>query len=424
MMELRTITDRDLFDSFVISHPYCHYMKTSMWGEFKKATEHVTYELKGFYQDNELIGTAMILHGKWMNYRYLYVPRGLSIDYEKPQLYKEAFTLLKNYADTQNILFLRVDPDVVRMPHDITGKVLDGFNNEYVTKDLSEIGYTHKGYGYGYDGSWCDRYTLVVDLKDDMSEIEKRFTKQRKRYLRRSILNSVTTRVGTKEDLPVLMEFEKHLSWHDGFTPHPRSFFDAIVDNFGKYCVLYITELDLDGMCDGLAKECEDKKFANDPKGKANKEQELKDARALLASYGPKVPIAAGMFIRMRDTGWDLYIYSHKDFGFMRATDSLHTFAMQDMKEHGVLHYDMCGFSGLTTPDDAEYGLYFYKSSFAPEFIEYIGEFDYIRNAKAMKHFRFENYACKRLKREISYRVNRKDAKTSDYLKIHKNYIH
>ena len=43
-MKIQKITDRNLFDAFVEKHPYSHYMKTSMWGEYKKRTDHLEYE--------------------------------------------------------------------------------------------------------------------------------------------------------------------------------------------------------------------------------------------------------------------------------------------------------------------------------------------------------------------------------------------
>jgi lipid II:glycine glycyltransferase (peptidoglycan interpeptide bridge formation enzyme) len=417
-MELKTIADRNLFDSFVMSHPYCHYMKTSMWGEFKKHTEKMTYEMKGFYVDTVLVATAMILRGSYCGHSYLYVPKGLSIDYEDPALYKEAFSLLKDYADSQKVLFLRTDPDVVRVPRDIKGNQLEGFNHESVTKDLQSIGYTHKGYGYGYDGSWNDRYTLIVDLHDDMDTVVSRFSKQRLTALNRHVINHVSTHVGTKKDIPYLMEYEQHLCWHDGFAPHSSDFFTSLMDCFGEHAVLYVTEIDLDGMIEGITQEISGKKYKKDIKAKNDKEKEIVWAKQMIVNYGHKLPIAVGLFLRMQDTSWDLYTYNHKDFTVIRAVDNLHRFAMEDMKAHGVVHYDMVGFSGLTTKDDAEYGLYIYKSSFSPTFTEYLGEFDYIRNESAMKHFRFENYAFKRLKREIKTRIHRKKASSEDYIKL------
>ena len=78
----------------------------------------------------------------------------------------------------------------------------------------------------------------------------------------------------------------------------------------------------------------------------------------------------------IRDRSWDLYTYNHKDFNFIKAVDNLHRFAIEDMKNHGVLRYDMCGFSGVTEKSDPHYGLYDYKRSFGSVYTERIGEFD------------------------------------------------
>ena len=58
-MIIKTITDKKAFDAFVEQHPYSHYMKTSMWGEYKQATDGLKYEMLGFYESDTLIGTAM-----------------------------------------------------------------------------------------------------------------------------------------------------------------------------------------------------------------------------------------------------------------------------------------------------------------------------------------------------------------------------
>ena len=110
----------------------------------------------------------------------------------------------------------------------------------------------------------------------------------------------------------------------------------------------------------------------------------------LKQAYGSRLPIACGIFLYYGDLSWDLYTYNHKAFNFIKPVDNLHMFAIRDMKNLGVRRYDMCGFSGVTTKDDPEYGLYSYKRSFGPEFIEQIGEFDYVLNSAAYARFRKE----------------------------------
>jgi lipid II:glycine glycyltransferase (peptidoglycan interpeptide bridge formation enzyme) len=205
------------------------------------------------------------------------------------------------------------------------------------------------------------------------------------------------------------MDFEVQLSEQDGFKPHSRKFFEALLESFGEHAVIYVTEINLDTMISGIEAELASKKYRKDPEARAAKEKELEKASGLKQKYGTKVPIACGLFIRLGHMSWDLYTYNHKEFNFIKPVDNLHAFAMNDMKEHGVLTYDMCGFSGTASKDDPYYGLYAYKRSFGPEFIEQIGEFDYVFRPKAMKRFRFEKLAVNHVKRKYwAYRYMKK----------------
>jgi lipid II:glycine glycyltransferase (peptidoglycan interpeptide bridge formation enzyme) len=332
------------------------------------------------------------------------------MDYTDEHVRNEVFRLLKEYALKNQVQFLRVDPNVIRCHRTITGDpVDDGFSNECVTEDLKELGYTHKGYGYAYNGSWTNRYTLFVDLNADMKDVIAGYAKPRKTALNRHAVIGVSTRIGNADDLPSLMDFEVQLSEQDGFKPHSRKFFEALLESFGEHAVIYVTEINLDTMISGIEAELASKKYRKDPEARAAKEKELEKASGLKQKYGTKVPIACGLFIRLGHMSWDLYTYNHKEFNFIKPVDNLHAFAMNDMKEHGVLTYDMCGFSGTASKDDPYYGLYAYKRSFGPEFIEQIGEFDYVFRPKAMKRFRFEKLAVNHVKRKYwAYRYKKK----------------
>jgi len=62
----------------------------------------------------------------------------------------------------------------------------------------------------------------------------------------------------------------------------------------------------------------------------------------------------------------------------------------------------MVGFSGVIDKSDAYYGLYSYKRSFLPNYIEYIGEFDYVVNASLYSLFKRTEHLGKRIRRKIS----------------------
>jgi len=69
----------------------------------------------------------------------------------------------------------------------------------------------------------------------------------------------------------------------------------------------------------------------------------------------------------------------------------------------------MCGFSGSTSKDDPYYGLYNYKKSFNPEFIEWIGEFDYIIDKNKYKLLLNTKKGFRRIRRKLNSIIYKKD---------------
>ena len=407
-MELRLISDTHEYDAFVEASSHTHYMKTSMWASIQERSGYQSQYI-GFYNDSALVGTGLLLMRKQYGCTYGYIPKGLCIDKE---LLPEALELLKEHAKALKLSFLRIDPDILRMERDIQGEPIEnGENNEDVTECLKEHGFRHKGYGYAYDGSWTNRYTLIIDISKDMDEIIKGFAKPRQTALKRHKVMHLTTRCGDENDLPDLCEFEKMLCAIQGFKPHPLSFFKQYLDVFKDHAHLYVTEIDLEAMINDTEKEIASGKYNKDKEALASKQKELAQANELMAQYGKQVKIAAGLFLHYGNMSWDLYTYNHKAFNNHKPVDNLHAFAINDLKTHGVTRYDMCGFSGVTDPKDPYYGLYTYKRSFGSVYTEYIGQFDYVLNETVYGLYHKIERIIKGVKRRLArMRYGRKES--------------
>lgn len=397
-MEFITISDRSVFDSFVTNHPNTHYMKTSMWGELKKRTENYRYTMHGFYEDGRLVGTAMVLHHSWFTHPFLYVPKGICLDYENEERVKEAYLLLSEYADSMHVQFLRVDPNVLRREHELDGTVIEnGINHEHITDALIRLGYTHKGYGYAYNGSWTNRFTLIVDLKDEMDIVRSRFSKRRKRSVKKNESIGITTRTAGKEELGILMDMQKMLTEQHGFKPDSREYFETLMDCFGKHAVYYVSTVQMEQMIAYLRTRTQ---IRDNPAAAEKAERELGEALRLQKQYGNQIPVASGLFIRINHMCWCWYYYFNKFFRSYSPLDSLHCYAMQDCRQYGVTKYDLSGFSGTVDKNDPVYRLYEYKHEFGPQFIEEIGEFDYVRHTASWKRFKKEKIVVNHFKRK------------------------
>ncbi|NLC96235.1 MAG: aminoacyltransferase, partial [Erysipelotrichaceae bacterium] len=289
-MKIKEFKNLNEYKEFVESSKYNHYMKSISWGNIKKSNKLIPIYL-GFYEDETLIGSALIFFVSGI-VSYMYIPTGLCIDYHNEAILNEALDLLKKYAIKHKVAFLRIDPNIIRISKDINGNPTNDINNENITNLFIKSGFKHKGYGYGYDGSWHNRFTLIVDIDKDINIIKSNYTKQRQTAINRHNIIGLNTRIGSIEEINYLCEFEKELSKTQGFKPHSKDFFENIITNFKENSRLYITEINLDQMIEGISKELLSKKYAKDKEAKSSKEKELKEAKLLKETYGPNLVLA------------------------------------------------------------------------------------------------------------------------------------
>ncbi len=403
-MKLLENCEINKFDEFVINHPSSHYMKTSNWARHKEREGFIPH----FYameKEGQIRATALVLEKKnpFVMSSYFYIPWGFCIDYRETDLVSEFIHHIREIAARKKVMFIRMDPNVLRMERDIHGNEIEnGENNEFVTELLKKEGFTHFGYKYGYSGTWVNRYTLVIDTSPSMDEIIRNFTKTRQNNLKRHRQMGITTRIGTKEDIKYLCKFEKQLTETQGFKPKKPEFFEKILDDFKEHAVIYITECSLNHIIQSLDEEIHSKKYAKDKDAYDSKVKELEKFKKLKQQYGDHVVLAAGLFIRFQSKSWDLYTYKNTELIFLKAIDSLHAFVIEDMKNHGVTFYDMCGFSGSVEKSDPYYGLYDYKRSFGSRFVEQIGQFDMILDPKKTALYNKGLHNINRVKRKVN----------------------
>lgn len=395
-MEFKINVDPVVFNEFVLNHANCHYGKTSMWAEVKRYQENYTPVLSGLYEHGELKATALLLLNQKWGTKYCYIPWGICMNYKDIELLQTFFHALRNYGFKNKIAFIRMDPNVRR--YDVENK-----ENTDIVEAFLSAGFEHKGFGYGYDGSWSNRWTLMIDIDKNYESIAKNFSSPRKSAIKKHNVYSIHTEEADLERLDVLCNLEKDLAQSKGFKPHSKAFFENISKNFPGNYVYAISTLDIDDSILKIEAELASKKYAKDPEAKQAKQKSLDELMQLKEKYGTKVEIAAGLFLFAHETSWDLYLYKCSDFNFINGTDEIHQFMIQAMQQRGVKHYDMCGFSGSTDPQDPYYGLYLYKSSFGSEVVEHIGEFNLILNAGALNRFTKTDRIVRKVKRKINY---------------------
>lgn len=374
-------------NEFVETHEFSHYMHTSSFARFKAHEDHADITYTGLYNNNELVAVAtLLLYKEPLKGSYIYIPCGICMDYSNLDILKEYVENLKAYGASIHAVSIKMDPNVVRNHHELDGTIIDdGFNNEYVTNELVKLGFTHRGYNYAYDGSKRNRFTLIVDVDKPFEDVLKNMPKSKQNYFKRQSKMAINVKEGGKELAKELAIYAKELAEIQHFTPHDEAYFTRLIETYGSLGHTYVATIDFEKQIELYQAELDSGKYRKDKEAEEHVKNDVLKTKENLETFGNHPVIGVAFYVAYSDKSYNLFNYINKELTAYHGTDAIHYHVLQDMMKRGVKHYDLVGFSGVVDKNDPYYGLYDYKKTLGPEFIEHIGEFDYILDANLYK---------------------------------------
>ncbi len=378
MIEFVITHNEQQFDEFVASHPYGHFMKTTAWGKFRVEIEKDEAYYPCVLMENDCIiasALAVVTHRKGLG-KVLYVPWGPCLDYENRKLVEMMVEHLDQLARKNNTTLLKIDLNVERVHHEIHGEVIDdGFNNEHITSMFESMGFQHKGYGYAYNGSWVNRYTLITSLQE--GDYTQRIKKQVYRRALRNIHLGVSTRQGTDADFELFAQFGKELSDSHHFVPKTAEYFRRYVHYLQPYAKFIVTEVDYHQRLQALIEDSESKKIRRDKEALAAVMKNIEETKQQLDKGIDKLVLCGSIYVQIGKKCYVMYLYNDKSHTEFTPSACSHILTMSQMKNAGVEDFDFVGFA-TTTPGEPYYGLWEFKSTLGSRYVEYLGEFDRI----------------------------------------------
>ena len=378
MIEFVINQNEQQFDEFVALHPYSHFMKTTAWGKFRVNVEHdEAYFPCTLIKDNQILATAMavLTHRKVLG-KVLYVPWGPCIDFENKELVELMVNHLDELAKKHRATLLKIDLNVERVHHEIHGEVIDdGFNNEHITEMFESLGFLHKGYGYAYNGSWVNRYTLITSLQE--GDYTQRIKKKVYKKALRNLKLGVTVRPGRDVEIETFAQFGKDLSATHHFVPKSSAYFRDYIQALQPYAKFMVTEIDYRKRLEVLTQESQSKSLEKDKEAYEAVLKSIASCTEMIDSGKEKVMICGAIYMHIGKKVFNMYLYNSKDHADATPSACSHIEVMREMKEAGVEDFDFVGFA-TTNPNDDYFGLWDFKSSMGSRYVEYLGEFDRI----------------------------------------------
>lgn len=381
--------DEITLDKFLASQEDNVFFHYSSWAEVGKKRNFIPH-LLGFYQENNLKATAILLEKKVLAWSIFYLPRGFCLNYLDNELLKEVILLTKEYVYKHKGLYFYFDPELIWHYLNDEAKIKETIvENEKLIESFKKLKAKWRGKTLYFNQMSNPRFTFLVPLKNDL--LVQAHPTIRK-ILKRNNPYNLKIYKGNKDDIAAFYEVMASTAKTKNIYLEPLSYFKDFYETLAQkqQADIWLAKIDIAKLKNyyrtkiaSLEKEKNNLDANNkSPKNSAklkdftnqiNKlNKELKEANSLpekeltlsaiiTAKAGNKVStIHGGNSIHLRSLYANYELYYH---------------ILLDAKEKGYDYVDLFGSEGEINPQKEEYGIFLFKLRFGGYFIEYIGEF-------------------------------------------------
>ena len=337
-----------------------------------------------------------------MNYTYFYAPRGFVIDYKKKELVREMTEKVVNFAIGKKAIFVKIDPDLIKTRYNYLDEEIKNDDFEEIFNTLKSVGFKHLGFTKNFE-TMQPRYTFRVDLTQSMEDIEAHFSKTTKQRIAKSKKLNTEVVIGTtKEDVAEFYHLMTLTESRKDFISYNEDYYQTLYEIFnnnkrGK-ATLFLGKVHLDKIIESLENTLKDinnqisilpidnlsksarSKLNELTRQKENTQKDIEKYEGYKKEYGNDLTLSAHMIIEYGDKAWVLYAGNHNILSETYVNYNTYYEHLKYCKEKGIKIYDQFGTIGDLSKDNPRLGLHEFKKKFGGDYVEFIGEWDYVTN--------------------------------------------
>ena len=432
-MELRVL-EKDEYEKFVKTNPYkSHFLQSYDWGELSKGERGLTPYYLGLNDKGNIVGATLLLKKSLpLGLCYLYAPRGYVINFSETKILDKFTEEIVKFAKRKKAIYVKIDPDIIWKKEDYKGEVTEvESKDKKIYNELLKLGYKHMGFTKNFETAQ-PRYTFRIDLNQSMEEIESHFSKTTKQRIAKSLKLKTKVEIGTEKDLPTFYHLMMLTESRKDFVSYGIDYYKTLYKLFNEdnKATLFLGKVNIKDSLEVLTSDLVEvkKKIEELPKEnmsksaknklkeltrqKENLEKEVEKYSTYLKEYGEEVTLSAHMILEYGDKAWVLYAGNHNIL--TETYVNYHTYYehLKFCKDRGLKIYDQFGTIGDLRKDNPRLGLHEFKKKFGGDYVEFMGEFDYV--IKPIYYFAFtkvvpiyRNMIKKRKKKELKDEIER-----------------
>lgn len=395
--------DKTAYDEFVANNDKSHFLQSYSWGEFSKVKKHLTPYYLGLLENDNIVAATLLLQKHLpLNYSYFYAPRGFIIDYNNENLVKEMTKKVTRFAKKKKGIFLKIDPDIIINDYNyLNEKQETTYDKDLIYNILKKIGFKHLGFTKEFETSQ-PRYSFRIDLTQSLDEIEKHFTKTTKKHIVKSQKLETEITIGTRKDIKEFYHLMQLTENRKNFISYNEDYYETLYEIFNgnknTKAILFLGKIHLNKTIKVLEKDL--KKITDqisiipiDNLSKSSKEKlkeltnkkekrkiEIEKFKKYKQEYGNDIILNAHMIVTYKNKAWVLYAGNHNILSEAYTNYNTYYNHIKFCKENGITMYDQFGTVGDLSKDNSKLSLHEFKKQFGGNYVEFLGEWDYILN--------------------------------------------
>ena len=403
MLKLKNI-EKNEFDNFVRNHKTkSHFLQSLSWGEFAKVKKNLTPYYLGLVNENdEIVAATLLLEKKLpMNYCYFYAPRGFVLDYKKKEILKEMTKKVVEFAKSKKAIFVKIDPDLIKQKTNYLDETIENPDYQDLFNTIRGLGFKHQGFTKNFE-TMQPRYTFRIDLTQPIEEIEEHFSKTTKQRIAKAEKLNTEVVIGTKNDIPEFYHLMTLTESRKDFISYDEDYYKTLYEIFNgnesSKATLFLGKINIIKTTNALEKNLKEinnqisilpidnlsksakAKLTELTKQKENINNEINKYKEIRKEYGNEITLSAHMIIEYGDKAWVLYAGNHNILSETYVNYSTYFEHIKYCKDKGIKIYDQFGTIGDLSKNNPRLGLHEFKKKFGGDYVEFIGEWDYVTN--------------------------------------------
>ena len=425
--------EKEEYEGFVKTNKYkSHFLQSYSWGEFSKEKKNLTPYYVGLVDNGKILGTALLLQKKLpLGYSYFYSPRGFVIDFLDKDLLNIFTKEVIKFIKKKKAVFLKIDPDIIRNKYNYLDEELLTSNSNEIFDNIISLGFKHLGFTKNFE-TMQPRYTFRIDLNQDINTIFDHFSKTTKQRIKKAQKLGCEVEIGNSNDIETFYHLMTLTEDRKDFVSYSKDYYEKQYEMLSKegMATLFLGKINtkkvVNNLSDDLRRaimEIDGIDKENLSKSKKNKLNELVKEKENLTNeiakykkyneeYGDEIILNAHMIISYGNKAWVLYAGNHNILTESYANYLTYYEHIKYFKDKGIEIYDQFGTIGDLSKDNPRLGLHEFKKKFGGDYVEFLGEFDYVTNKFMYFVFTkvvplYRRIIRNRSRRKISNEVNR-----------------